>query len=39
PCINARKGDRVLIAECRPISKTVAFCVVKVVERAKRPER
>jgi len=39
PCINARKGDRVLIGECRPISKTVAFCVVKVIERAEERGR
>lgn len=35
PCINARKGDKVLIGECRPISKTVAFCIVRVLERAR----
>ncbi len=29
PCINAKKGDRVKIAECRPISKTVAFVVIQ----------
>ncbi|MCD6114219.1 MAG: 30S ribosomal protein S17 [Thermoprotei archaeon] len=34
PCINAKKGDRVLIAETRPISKTVSFVVVKVLKRA-----
>jgi len=34
PCINAKKGDRVLIAETRPISKTVSFEVVKVLKRA-----
>jgi len=28
PCINAKEGDRVTIAECRPISKTVSFVVV-----------
>ncbi|MGQ9624547.1 MAG: 30S ribosomal protein S17 [Candidatus Bathycorpusculaceae bacterium] len=27
-CINAKEGDRVTIAECRPISKTVSFVVV-----------
>ncbi len=31
-CIKAKKGDRVLIAECRPISKTKHFVVVKVIE-------
>jgi len=28
PCIHAREGDRVVIAECRPISKTKSFVVV-----------
>ncbi len=31
PCINARVGDRVKIAECRPISKTKHFVVVEVL--------
>lgn len=30
PCINAKAGDKVKIAECRPLSKTVAFVVVEV---------
>lgn len=29
PCVAARAGDRVTIVECRPISKTKAFVVVK----------
>lgn len=29
PCINAQKGDGVKIAECRPISKTISFVVIK----------
>jgi len=32
PCINAKEGDRVRIAECRPISKTVSFVVVEKLE-------
>lgn len=32
PCIDAKEGDRVIIAECRPISKTVSFAVVKRLE-------
>jgi len=32
PCINAKEGDRVSIAECRPISKTVSFVIVKKLE-------
>jgi small subunit ribosomal protein S17 len=32
PCIDAKEGDRVIIAECRPISKTVSFAVVRKLE-------
>ena len=32
PCIDVKEGDRVVIAESRPISKTVAFVVVEKVE-------
>ncbi|MBS7616724.1 30S ribosomal protein S17 [Candidatus Bathyarchaeota archaeon] len=32
PCIDAKEGDRVTIAECRPISKTVSFVVVEKKE-------
>ena len=32
PCINAKEGERVRIAECRPISKTVSFVVVEKLE-------
>ncbi|MDH7606851.1 MAG: 30S ribosomal protein S17 [Candidatus Bathyarchaeota archaeon] len=32
PCIDAKEGDRVTIAECRPISKTVSFVVVEKLE-------
>jgi len=32
PCINAKEGERVKIAECRPISKTVSFVVVEKLE-------
>ncbi len=34
-CIDAKEGDRVVIAECRPISKTVSFVVVEKKEEAK----
>ncbi|MBI4149398.1 30S ribosomal protein S17 [Candidatus Woesearchaeota archaeon] len=30
-CINARKGERVIIAECRPLSKTKHFVVIKTL--------
>src|SRR5512136_1629702 len=29
PCIDVKEGDRVKIAECRPLSKTVSFVVVE----------
>jgi len=32
PCINAREGDVVRIAECRPISKTKSFVVIEKVK-------
>ena len=32
PCLAAKEGDKVTIAECRPLSKTVKFVVVKVTE-------
>ena len=34
PCLEVKDGDRVKIAECRPLSKTVSFVVV---ERAGEP--
>jgi small subunit ribosomal protein S17 len=36
PCINAKEGDRVKIAECRPTSKTVSFSVVEKLEEKRR---
>ncbi|MEM2906373.1 MAG: 30S ribosomal protein S17 [Candidatus Bathyarchaeia archaeon] len=32
PCMKIREGDRVRIAECRPISKTVSFVVLQRME-------
>ncbi|MDH7564354.1 MAG: 30S ribosomal protein S17 [Candidatus Bathyarchaeota archaeon] len=32
PCIDVKEGDRVRIAECRPISKTVSFVVMEKLE-------
>jgi len=34
PCINARSGNKILIGECRPLSKTKKFVVLKVVSKA-----
>ncbi len=33
PCMKAREGDDVMIAECRPLSKTKSFVVVHVEGR------
>jgi len=30
PCLQAKTGDLVTIAECRPLSKTKSFVVVEV---------
>ncbi|MDY7083107.1 MAG: 30S ribosomal protein S17 [Halobacteria archaeon] len=32
PCLDAEEGDKVRIAECRPLSKTKKFVVIEVVE-------
>lgn len=32
---DARQGDRVIITECRPLSKDKSWRVVQIVERAK----
>jgi len=29
PCINSREGDKVKIAECRPLAKSVSFVVIE----------
>ena len=29
-CVDAKEGDEVRIAECRPLSKTVSFVVIEV---------
>jgi len=34
PCIGAKSGDVVTIAECRPLSKATSFVVVKRTEGA-----
>lgn len=36
PCLNPQEGDRVRIAECRPLSKTKNFAVIEVVEEEDR---
>jgi small subunit ribosomal protein S17 len=32
PCLEIKTGDKVKLAECRPISKTVAFVVIEKLE-------
>ncbi len=34
-CVNAKEGDRVIIGETRPLSKTKHFVVLQVLERRK----
>ncbi|RZN47373.1 30S ribosomal protein S17 [archaeon] len=31
PCIDAKAGDRVRVAECRPLSKTKSYVIVEVM--------
>ncbi|KHN11894.1 40S ribosomal protein S11 [Glycine soja] len=31
PCFRVKEGDHVIIGQCRPISKTVRFNVLKVI--------
>ncbi len=33
PCIDAQKGDMVLIAETKPISKTKNFVILKILKK------
>merc|ERR1719356_1639990 len=30
PCFRVRPGDKVTIGQCRPLSKTIRFCVIRV---------
>jgi small subunit ribosomal protein S17 len=32
PCIDAKAGDNVKIAECRPLSKTKSYVIVEVLK-------
>lgn len=32
PCLEIKAGDKVKLAECRPVSKTVAFVVIEKLE-------
>jgi small subunit ribosomal protein S17 len=36
PCITVKEGDRVKVAECRPLGKSVSFVVIQHLEGAKR---
>lgn len=37
-CLNAKEGDTVMVAECRPLSKTKSFVVIEVKGKQKRYE-
>ena len=30
PCFRVRQGDTVTIGQCRPLSKTIRFCVLRI---------
>jgi small subunit ribosomal protein S17 len=32
PCMNAKEGDNVTIAECRPLSKTKSYVIIEVLK-------
>jgi small subunit ribosomal protein S17 len=34
PCLEIKAGDKVKLAECRPLSKTVSFVVIEKLEEA-----
>lgn len=34
PCFRVREGDKVVVGQCRPLSKTVRFNVLKVIPAA-----
>ncbi|MBI5872021.1 30S ribosomal protein S17 [archaeon] len=36
PCINAKEGDRVVIMECRPISKTKHFVIIQKITKLQK---
>ncbi|WP_338601101.1 30S ribosomal protein S17 [Sulfolobus tengchongensis] len=31
PCVNVKEGDKVIIGECRPISKSISFVILSKV--------
>ncbi len=35
-CIDVNEGDEVTIGECRPLSKTISFCVLEVVKHGRK---
>ena len=36
PCFRINEGDRVVVGQCRPLSKTVRFNVIKVLSSGKK---
>ena len=38
PCFRINEGDRVVVGECRPLSKTVRFNVLKIAKKARDVE-
>ena len=39
PCISAKKGDFVRVAECRPISKTISSVVVEILSSSSKSKK
>eukprot|EP00898_Chlorokybus_atmophyticus_P008050 jgi/Chlat1/8246/Chrsp77S07673 len=39
PCFRAKEGDKVVLGQCRPLSKTVRFNVLKVIPAGSASDR
>ena len=39
PCFRVREGDKVVVGQCRPLSKTVRFNVLKVIPAASKSSK
>jgi len=39
PCMDVKEGDKVKIAECRPLAKSVAFVVIENLSKKEKAQR
>ena len=39
PCFRAKEGDQVVIGQCRPLSKTVRFNVLRVIPAGQQGQK